>query len=66
METPETLNTKHVYILLNFPMIIYVFMPINRAMAMAIERQHDVKFLMANWKQIELLRMGEILVQELN
>jgi hypothetical protein len=33
---------------------------------MAIERQHDVKFLMANWKQIELLKMGENLVQEPN
>jgi hypothetical protein len=41
-------------------------MMINRAMVMAIERQHDVKFLMANWKQIEVLKMGENLVQEPN
>jgi hypothetical protein len=33
---------------------------------MAMERQHDVKFFMANCKQIELLKMGENLVQEPN
>jgi hypothetical protein len=30
---------------------------------MAIERQHVVKFLMANWKQIELSKTGEDSVQ---
>jgi hypothetical protein len=29
---------------------------------MAIGRQHDVKFFMKNWQQIELLKMGENLV----
>jgi hypothetical protein len=35
-------------------------MPINRAMIMAIERQHNVKFLMANWKQIEISKTVKI------
>jgi hypothetical protein len=35
-------------------------MLINRAMIMAIERQHNVKFLMANWKQIEISKTVKI------
>jgi hypothetical protein len=34
-------------------------MPINQEMVMAIDRQHNANFLMENWKQIELSKMGE-------
>jgi hypothetical protein len=33
---------------------------------MAIVRQHDAKFLMENWQQIELSKMGEDSVHETN
>jgi hypothetical protein len=66
METPETLNTKRVDILLNFPMNIcvsYADKPSNGYDHWKIAR---CEFFMANWKQIELLKMGEILAQEPN
>jgi hypothetical protein len=35
-------------------------------MVMAIGRQHDAKYLMEIWRQIELLKMGEDSVLEPN
>jgi hypothetical protein len=62
MKTHETSNTKHVDIFLRFPMNIARLASLNRALAMAIGRQHGANFFMEIWKQIELSKTYEDLV----
>jgi hypothetical protein len=62
----RNLNAKHADDFLILQQKFVCLMPINRAMVMAIGRQHDVKYLMEIWRQIELLKMGEDSVLEPN
>jgi hypothetical protein len=57
MKTPEDLDTKCIDIFLRFATNMCI-MPINRAMVMAIGRQHEAKSSMKIWKQIELFDDG--------